>query len=83
MNQFSFILGFQVKYIYVTYLHYMLDNNDLTGLGLTVGSNKYLSDQLTFVQVVIDGYSAPLTAGNFAKLVRYLNLPLANLLFTP
>ncbi|KAM1057437.1 hypothetical protein ACFX10_030647 [Malus domestica] len=47
----------------------MLDNHDLTGLGLTVGSNKYSSDQQTFVQVVIDGYSAPLTAGNFAKLV--------------
>lgn len=25
---------------------------------------------LLWIQVVIDGYSAPLTAGNFAKLVR-------------
>lgn len=33
------------------------------------------------MQVIIDGYSAPLTAGNFAKLVRYLDLTLASWIF--
>lgn len=33
-------------------------------------------------QVILDGYSAPLTAGNFAKLVRYPNLTCLLLLFT-